>query len=233
MISHSLSTRDKLTSAQEMYNCVSNGKALVRYFGSGNYYGEPIRSSWKTYYGMLETLVELRRNPNICVLCPLYREGDMQACCGGKVAGSQSFPEAALDELNEELRITANVSQFMLSCQQGTYNAFHKTSKTTKIYTVRVSECKQIDRFDPNFYGKIHRRGFDHLDKIVGIVPWGSFSECFQIVSRIPICTNPTIVDNITSIAIVSISKAVEMAQTADQKLNDRVTSRIKYNLVF
>ena len=232
-----------------------NGNAITRFFnrpGSDLKYDCPVIPSWASYWGMLTTLVDLadtlRQNnmdlANFCVLCPRYGPpdnpkypgsgNDTQAGGGGKVAmlknpttqrKIETYQEAVEKEMLEELRIIGGSPDCTTVVETSFTLKGKPTQCITKIYTFKVSDCKAPAVYDTNKYAHKYHRGIDCFDKKVGFVPWGSLHECIRLIKSIPVDMSGALVDGIVGVSIVSLTKAIEMAQYAQPFLQGTFVS--------
>jgi hypothetical protein len=224
-----------------------NGKQILRLFSSPDIrYNVPIKPSNTTYFGMTQVLrnivsrlVKDGLNPNdYCVLSPHYlrfrypdtgkwRGGDTQAGGGGKVATGELFCVGVREELIEELRIIGDSTHQYLESEIVSKRTEKSEPVTvvSKMYSFPASTCKIPDTYDASFYANPLRRGFDHYNEMVGFITWGTLDECMKLIQAIPVDKTEVLVDKIIGVAIISLPKAIEMADSAMHRLRGTIIS--------
>jgi hypothetical protein len=176
-----------------------------------------------TYSAMHRSLIaikELAESEGIvhpCVLCARYGvgAGDTQVggtgkCCAkdGKI---ESRMVGASEEIAEELRL--RVSPQNLSSMAEHFDK--KSKKFTEVFAARVTACAPIPNFDPLHYGSKTRRGCDVSEQRIGFLPWGSLSECLDVLVAQELSTSDERVDGIDGVSVVSIHTAIQMVHRA------------------
>jgi hypothetical protein len=174
-----------------------------------------------TYSAMHRSLIaikELAESEGIvhpCVLCVRYGAGDTQVGGTGKCCAKDGEIESrmvgASEEIAEELRL--RVSPQSLS---STAEHFDKKSKKfTEVFAARITECAPIPDFDPLHYGNKTRRGCDVAEQRIGFLPWGSLSECLDVLVAQELSTSDERVEGIDGVSVVSIHTAIQMVHRA------------------
>ncbi|VBB17744.1 hypothetical protein YASMINEVIRUS_207 [Yasminevirus sp. GU-2018] len=235
---------------QDALRTVRANQAVTRVFKTNVIsVAQPVKASYCTYWGMLESLRELKTiadNANmtdVCVLCPRYdvnmpSGGDTQAGGGGKACmwfdrslrrTVRERPiDAVREEVAEELRLETKVLTQMSSFQTTVRNRKGYNEDTfTDVFAIRVSDCTPIKNFDPRVYGKKGRRGDDDYFSRVGFIPWGTLEECLSMLVAMEVSMRPSeLVDDIDAISIVSLDCAIRMASDAARNLKGSVKLR-------
>ncbi len=162
----------------------------------------------------------------------------------------QSFTDCAREQLRLKLRICNACNPFCMSkskirvCSSNSKNSqcgklFGDKKQTkymyhtyTQIYSIKASECYNINDYDIcesiegvniNMNKKnLHKK--DISTSKVGCIVWGTFSECMRLVESIPVDKSKiSYFNNIDGVSIVSLNKALEMAQYASKFLNGAI----------
>lgn len=225
-----------------------NGKQILKIYSSPEIrFNIEIRASNTTYFGMscvLRNIASRLLKNNLdpwkyCVLCPHYlkfqmphsgkwRGGDTQAGGGGKVAIDELPCVGAREEMIEELRIIGDSKHQHLESEiisSRISDSKEAVITVTRIYSFPVSTCIVPKTYDTSAYADPDRRGVDNYNNMIGFVPWGTIDECMKLISEIPVDTSDILVDKIIGIAIVSLPKAIEMAQHASRNLRGKIAS--------
>jgi hypothetical protein len=157
----------------------------------------------------------------------MWRGGDTHAAGGGKVATGELFCLSVREELAEELRINGDSAHQYLESEI----VSERTEKTetvtvvSKMYSFPAGTCKVPDTYDASFYADPLRRGSDHYNEMVGFITWGTLDECMNLIKAIPVDKTEVLVDKIIGVAIISLPKAIEMADSAIHRLRGTIIS--------
>jgi hypothetical protein len=206
-------------------------KQYVRKFNDKNIITSEIKFSECSQVGGLESLLKLKEennDKNIFIMCPYYGEnkkatnelwsgGDTQSVGSGFVnkndAYENEYENATKREICEELYMMPNEmklccdAQYM-GCVKNKFGVKEQIKHYVKIYSVKINNC--IYMRNDNVINKKN----DIRYKRIGYIIWGTFEECYDYINKMDIYDGKNS-DNIDGIAIVSIDKAIDMAQYA------------------
>lgn len=187
-----------------------------------------------TYSAMHRSLIaikELAESEGIahpCVLCVRYGvgAGDTQVGGTGKCCAKDGEIESrmvgASEEIAEELRL--RVSPQNLSSMAEHFDK--RSKKFTEVFAACVTACAPIPNFDPWHCGSKTRRGCDVSEQRIGFLPWGSLSECLDVLVAQELSTSEERVDGIDGVSVVSIHTAIQMVNRALKQAREALAAK-------
>ena len=192
---------------------------------------------------MIKSLNEKKlKLANYCILCPHYfydekepnkrwAGGDTQAGGGGKLTmkkdakfellSQESFEDGVVEELKEELRIIGNNPKLLVKTKNETIIKKQNMIFNTNIYSFDVNQCEIVEDFDVTTYEE-NQRGENIPNLYVGYIVWGTLKDCMEFVSKFKVNPmnfkngNPIYTEKIDAISIVSLTRAFEMSEFAE-----------------
>jgi len=154
----------------------------------------------------------------------LWSGGDTQSVGSGFVNKNDvsmndyeyEYENATKREICEELYMIPN--EIKLCCDskymgniKNKYGYKEQIIHSVKIYSVKINNCYNLKNDEVI---EIINKKDDIRYKRIGYIVWGTFEECYEYINKMDIY-NKKNSDNIDGIAIVSLDKAIEMAQYA------------------
>lgn len=188
-----------------------------------------IIKSYCTYWKMVDALREIAREyteyTEYFVLGVHYayneekKNGlDTQSGFGGSIAFKESPVNAVLQEGYEETRLGIGIEKLkqctVTKCKRTIFDKKIQKKKvvsfTSYIYSTPVTNCAAVQ----NWTNTAKDRKSDTYNK-VGVIIYGTFQECLNIVSSIPVDNSDNYNDEIDGIVILPINKAIDLASSA------------------